>query len=78
MDVIKYPTQKQKGGVTIAKYGKSFKIVARAYDPDTGEETLPVEGVVTREQMAEEKRLTQERLAALDMLLADMDALANK
>lgn len=75
MDAILYPKQKAKGAVTIAKYGDSFKIVAKAFDPATGEETLPVEGVVTRAQIQKERDVTAERLAALDMLLADMDAM---
>lgn len=78
MDVLKYPKQKTKGSVTLAKYGDSFKITARAFDQETGEETLPTEGVVTREQMQKERDICVQRVAAFDALLADMDALNSK
>lgn len=77
MDIAQYPKQKAKNLVTVKKYGQHFQITVAQYDPATGEEILPISQTVTREQYQKDRDLCAERLAAYDVLLADMDRLAN-
>lgn len=74
MDICKYPKQKEQGRAAVKKYGQQFQITVAQFDPDTGEQIAPVVQTITREQFQRERDRCAEQLAALDMLLADIDA----
>ncbi len=77
MDIINFPKQKEKGLVSIKRYGQHFQISVAQFDPLLGEVLPPITQTVTREQYQQDRDSCAARLAAYDAVLAEMDALAS-
>lgn len=75
MNIENYLEAKGSGFVTLQKFGNSYQILKRRFNPDTGAETPPEGVIITREEVVRQRDVTAKTLATLDALLADIDGM---
>lgn len=75
MQLASYTTAKAQGALELKRYGQSFQIVKRQFDPDTGAETVPATQTFTRAEIQRQRDEHAKALAECDALLTDLDAL---
>lgn len=78
MEMRSFRKAKEKGLVTVKKYGDSFNIEKRQFSPDHGEEIAPQVATVTRAEITAQRDAAQETVTEANALLAEFDALEGK
>ena len=77
IDVRGYPEAKAKSGAQIRKIDGAYFYCTRKFDPNTGDPT-PAHNMINRKMFedfrAQVVKDSTETIAAVDMLLADIDA----
>lgn len=63
------------GNVAVKRYGDSFNIEKRQFDPDTGSEMSPQIATVSREEIVRQRDEAQKTVDEANALLAECDKL---
>lgn len=75
MDINRYKELKEKELVKLMKVGKEIAYELKTFDSVTGEPTLPQVQYLNSDSLKAEKAQLQDRINAIDMVLADIEAL---
>ena len=76
--VEQYIAKKEQSLVEVSKMGGAFAMMVRKFSPDNGEEVAPELLALDINQVEAQKADLQAQIAALDILIADLNKLTIK
>lgn len=78
IDISQYRDRKQKGLQKIHKVGGAFAFEQKSFNPETGEELLPIIQTFDRADMQKLRDQVATQLAEIDAIIVELDTLIIK
>lgn len=75
MDIKRYSELKAAGKITVEKIGDDYMASQKQYNVESGVETLPTTTKLDIEDLESRKACLQEEINAIDIIIADCQAL---
>lgn len=75
IDIKNYTERKEKGLLSVAKIGSGFAMTQKRFDPETGEEVVPVIAGFHMNDLEKIKAELQQGIINVDILIEDINNL---